>query len=68
MSLIKCPECGQDVSDKAENCIHCGYPIKQYLESNKIQNLKENQICNINHNPVDFLTSRRILKNLVILT
>ena len=54
MSLIKCPECGQDISDKAENCIHCGYPIKQYLESSRIQNLKENQVCNINHNPVDF--------------
>lgn len=26
--LIKCPECGQDVSSEAENCIHCGYPIK----------------------------------------
>lgn len=54
MAIIKCPECGQDISDKAENCIHCGYPIKQYLESSKIQNLKENQVCNINHNPVDF--------------
>lgn len=25
--LIKCPECGKEVSDKAEVCIHCGYPI-----------------------------------------
>lgn len=28
MALIKCPECGKDVSDKAEVCIHCGYPLK----------------------------------------
>ena len=29
MALIKCPECGGQVSDKAEACIHCGYPLKQ---------------------------------------
>lgn len=28
MSLIKCPECKKEVSDKAESCLHCGYPIK----------------------------------------
>jgi tRNA(Ile2) C34 agmatinyltransferase TiaS len=28
MALIKCPECGKDVSDKADKCINCGYPIK----------------------------------------
>lgn len=27
MALIKCPECGQDVSDKAEICPHCGIKI-----------------------------------------
>lgn len=27
MALIKCPECGKKVSDKANECIHCGYPI-----------------------------------------
>ncbi len=25
MALIKCPECGNDVSDKAKKCPHCGY-------------------------------------------
>ncbi len=24
MSLISCPECGQEISDKAKKCIHCG--------------------------------------------
>jgi hypothetical protein len=28
MSLIKCPECGHDVSDQASTCIKCGHPIK----------------------------------------
>lgn len=27
MALIKCPECGKEISDKATACIHCGYPI-----------------------------------------
>ena len=24
MAMIKCPECGQEISDKAKKCIHCG--------------------------------------------
>lgn len=27
MALIKCPECGKEVSDKSKVCIHCGYPL-----------------------------------------
>lgn len=27
MALIKCPECGGEVSDKSNVCIHCGYPL-----------------------------------------
>lgn len=27
MALIKCPECGKEVSDKAPNCPHCGMPM-----------------------------------------
>lgn len=28
MALIKCPECGKDVSSLSETCIHCGFPLK----------------------------------------
>lgn len=28
MALIKCPECGKKISDKAATCIHCGCPIE----------------------------------------
>ena len=28
MALIKCPECGKQISDKAPACIHCGYPMQ----------------------------------------
>lgn len=27
MALINCPECGAEVSEKAPNCIKCGYPL-----------------------------------------
>ena len=27
MALIKCPECGKEISDKAASCPNCGYPI-----------------------------------------
>lgn len=28
MALIKCPECGKDISEKSKVCIHCGYPME----------------------------------------
>lgn len=27
--LIKCPECGKEISDKSKQCIHCGYPLEE---------------------------------------
>jgi len=32
MALIKCPECGNEVSDKAEICPHCGIKIAGNIE------------------------------------
>ena len=26
--IIKCKECGKEISDKAEKCVSCGFPIK----------------------------------------
>lgn len=28
MSLIRCPECGKEISDKSDKCIHCGFPLR----------------------------------------
>lgn len=33
MALIKCTECGREVSDKAQQCPHCGCPIAMGQES-----------------------------------
>ena len=29
MSIIKCPECGKEISDKAEKCPNCGCPMEE---------------------------------------
>lgn len=39
--LIKCPECGKEISDKSEQCIHCGYPLHQTKQNICIVNGKE---------------------------
>lgn len=36
MALIKCPECGKMISDKAEFCLGCGYPVKLILQKKTI--------------------------------
>ena len=43
MALIMCPECNKEISDKSEACIHCGYPLINYIcDINGIEyNLKE---------------------------
>ncbi len=44
MALIKCPECGRDVSDKADDCIHCGFPLTQTIgHSTEHSNYGQNQ-------------------------
>lgn len=34
MALIKCPECGRQVSDKASKCPQCGFPIRESMGAN----------------------------------
>lgn len=39
MALIKCPECGKEISDQAKTCPNCGYKLKRHLKLN-IKNRK----------------------------
>ena len=32
MALIKCPECGREVSDRTTTCIHCGFPFDEEVD------------------------------------
>lgn len=44
MAIIKCPECGCDISTKADQCIHCGCPI---------DHTKKENVCIINKKEYD---------------
>lgn len=47
MALIQCPECNGNVSDKAEVCIHCGFPLKNItLKDNKLYSVKLMRLIN----------------------
>lgn len=45
--LIICPECGKEISDKSDKCIHCGYPISKTKTNIVIVNNKEYDFTNI---------------------
>jgi uncharacterized membrane protein YvbJ len=32
MSLFPCPECGKNISNRAQHCPHCGYPVREYMQ------------------------------------
>ena len=39
MALINCPECGKEVSNSAESCPHCGFPITKQ-DNKRIKRIK----------------------------
>lgn len=53
--LIKCPECGKEISDKSIQCIHCGYPLQP-------QPTTEKTICNILGEDFDLTLLDELLK------
>ena len=44
MAMIKCPECGNQVSDKAKACIHCGCPLSEVATSGVVRIKMPNNI------------------------
>lgn len=40
MALIKCEDCGKEISDKSDKCIHCGCPISNKVNSNGKSKIK----------------------------
>lgn len=58
MALIKCSECGKEISDKAVKCVHCGYAIN--LTNDKNTNTEN---CNSN-----IVGQKKIKKVLIIST
>ena len=45
MGLVICPECSKEVSQYAESCPACGFPIKKFMDKNKLFNTNSLWIC-----------------------
>ena len=44
MALIRCPECGKEISDKASSCPNCGCPISGLEGLVELSKQKEKEI------------------------
>jgi len=44
MSLINCPECGKEISDKANACLHCGLPPRYFITNSRQKQKKVSQV------------------------
>ena len=62
MALINCPECGKEISNQSDKCIHCGYPI----HTNKPK--QENQILETNNTNCPFFSNKDKADKMQILT
>ena len=61
MALIKCPDCGKMVSDRAQNCPDCGFPIQEEVQRlNDITNIESNDVSGGYNN----LTEKEVAKKL----
>ena len=58
MALIKCPECGKEISDKAKVCINCGCPVDEVATSGIVRIKMPN---NIVEGVVGLFSSRKAL-------
>lgn len=43
MALINCPECGKEISDTCESCIHCGYKLTNNSNNTDSKDKKANK-------------------------
>lgn len=62
MALIICPECGGKVSEHAECCIHCGFPLKK-INQISLKCDKENHIYVYKNNLYNLTELVNYLKN-----
>ena len=56
MALIKCPECGHDVSTKAYSCPNCGYVLDEKdIDMHKSNDISDNAMDATDDIEVDIL-------------
>ena len=61
MSMIKCTECGKEISDKATACPHCGCPMTEILSATK-ENKKEEKVYSL-LDEIQPMTFENLLEN-----
>lgn len=61
MSLIICPECKKQVSEYADTCPNCGYPIKKYNSLKDIESIKC-PICGIDNDKSILINNNMLCK------
>ena len=59
MALIKCPECGNEISDKVKACPHCGFPFETNQDNKK--EVQQVELSAINITPKKSKTTKYIL-------
>lgn len=70
MSIIRCPECGKEISDKARSCPNCGCPNSEFSRQENSYYSKQPQRSPMAQQPQKggcFITTLKILAILVIL-
>lgn len=45
MALVFCPECNKKISEHAETCPDCGFPIKNFIKENNFTDFSKAFIC-----------------------
>lgn len=65
MSLIKCENCGKEVSDKTDKCIHCGTAIQRKVicKECNTEYLLSDKVCPNCGSKISVLDSKVILEN-----
>lgn len=56
MALIICPECGQQISNKADKCPHCGLPSSYFDAQQSDAKKEEIDYSNINNILISFVS------------
>lgn len=67
MALIKCSECGNEISDKAKMCPHCGNPTESVLNTNEPHKNQLNESNGIQYKRKSYLAKAILLWPLMIL-
>lgn len=45
MALVICPECNEEISEFAENCPKCGFPLNDFMKQNNLIDTSKQFLC-----------------------